>query len=85
MFRTAALAMCLATAGCTAMTELAVYALNETSEGLETVNNVAYADVSTLSCTQLRDIREYLSTLHLTEQGQARLQQVQWEILQRCG
>ena len=67
------------------MGQIALGVLNETAEALETVNDVAYADVNSLSCTQLRDIRDYLVTLNLTEQGQARLQQVQWEILQRCG
>ena len=85
MFRAIILALCIPATGCTAMTELAVGVLTETAEALETANNVAYTDVSNLSCTQLRDIREYLTTLHLTEQGQARLQEVQWEILQRCG
>ena len=85
MFRAAILTVCILAAGCTAMTQLAVGVLTETAEALETANDVAYTDVSSLSCTQLRDIRDYLTTLNLTEQGQTRLQDVQWEILQRCG
>lgn len=85
MYRAIALALCVLAAGCTAMTELAVDVLSEAAETLETANDVAYTDVSSLSCTQLRDIRDYLTTLNLSEQGQARLQAVQWEILQRCG
>ena len=85
MFRAMMLALCVPAAGCAAMAEFAVDVLNETAEALETVNDVAYTDVNSLSCTQLRDIRDYLVTLNLTEQGRSRLQQVQWEILQRCG
>ena len=85
MFRAIILAVCILATGCTAMTQLAVGVLAETAEALETVNNVAYTDVNSLSCTQLRDIRDYLMTLHLNERGQTRLQEVHWEILQRCG
>ena len=85
MFRAVVLALCVAVAGCTAMAELALDVLNETAEALDAANDVAYTDVSSLSCTQLRDIRDYLVSLNLTEQGQARLNEVQWEILQRCG
>lgn len=85
MFRAIMLALCVPASGCAAMGQIALGVFNETAEALETVNDVAYADVNSLSCTQQRDIRDYLVTLNLTEQGQARLQQVQWEILQRCG
>ena len=53
-------------------------------EGVETTNRVAFDPPSTLSCTQLRDVRDYLSSRPLNEQGQARLDAVQWEILSRC-
>ena len=53
-------------------------------DGLETTNRVAFDHPSTLSCAQLRDVRDYLSSRPLNEQGQARLDAVQWEILSRC-